>query len=88
MGMGRLATFGLQKVDLLGVAKSCGIADSRAVSTMAEMEAFANAIQDISAGPRFGSVKIDAGDLERVLPTRDGNFILMRLRDDPGLTSI
>jgi thiamine pyrophosphate-dependent acetolactate synthase large subunit-like protein len=115
MGMGSLATIGLQKpanlsiivldnecygetggqtshtasaADLVGVAKACGIADSRAISTMAEVEAFAKAIQDISTGPRFASVKIDAGNLERVLPTRDGNFILTRLRGDLGLAPI
>jgi thiamine pyrophosphate-dependent acetolactate synthase large subunit-like protein len=115
MGMGSLATIGLQKpanlsiivldnecygetggqmshtasaADLVGVAKACGILDSRAISTMAEVGAFADAIEDISAGPRFASVKIDAGDLERVLPTRDGNFILTRLRGDLGLAPI
>jgi thiamine pyrophosphate-dependent acetolactate synthase large subunit-like protein len=115
MGIGSLATIGLQKpanlsiivldnecygetggqmshtasaADLVGVAKACGILDSRAISTMAEVGAFAGAIEDISAGPRFASVKIDAGDLERVLPTRDGNFILMRLRGDLGLAPI
>jgi thiamine pyrophosphate-dependent acetolactate synthase large subunit-like protein len=115
MGMGSLATIGLQKpanlsiivldnecygetggqmshtasaADLVGVAKACGILDSRAISTMAEVGAFADAIEDISAGPRFASVKMDAGDLERVLPTRDGNFILTRLRGDLGLAPI
>jgi thiamine pyrophosphate-dependent acetolactate synthase large subunit-like protein len=115
MGMGSLATIGLQKpanlsiivldnecygetggqmshtasaADLVGVAKACGILDSRAISTMAEVEAFADAIEDISAGPRFAGVKIDAGDLERVLPTRDGNFVLTRLRSDLGLAPI
>jgi thiamine pyrophosphate-dependent acetolactate synthase large subunit-like protein len=115
MGMGSLATIGLQKpanlsiivldnecygetggqmshtasaADLVGVAKACGILDSRAISTMAEVGAFADAIEDITAGPRFASVKIDAGNLERVLPTRDGNFILTRLRSDLGLAPI
>ena len=115
MGLGSLATIGLQKpanlsiivldnecygetggqtshtasgADLVGVAKACGIADSRAISTMAEVEAFARAIQDISSGPRFASVKIDAANLERVLPTRDGNFILTRLRGDLGLAPL
>ena len=77
MGMGSLATVGLQKpgnltivvldnevygetggqashtaatVDLVGVAKSCGIADARTIATMAEIEAFA---------------AVDAGRLER-----------------------
>ena len=69
MGMGSLATVGLQKpanlsivvldneaygetggqashtavsADLVGVAKACGISDSRAMTTMAEVEAFAH----------------------------------------------
>lgn len=115
MGMGSLATIGLQKpanlsivvldnecygetggqmshtasaADLVGVAKACGISDSRAISTMAEVQAFATAIQDISAGPHFASVKIDAANLERMLPTRDGMFILTRLRADLGLVPI
>ena len=115
MGMGSLATIGLQKpanlsiivldnecygetggqtshtasvADLVGVAGACGIADSRAVSTMAEVEAFAQAMQDVSAGPRFASVKINAASLERILPTRDGHFILTRLRGDLGLGPI
>ena len=115
MGMGSLATLGLQKpgnlsiavldnecygetggqmshtasaADLVGVAKACGLSDSRAISTMAEVEAFAKSIQDVVAGPRFASVKIDAANLDRVLPTRDGIFILTRLRGDLGLGPI
>src|SRR6185436_16192120 len=72
MGLGSLATVGLQKpgnlsivvldnevygetggqvshtaavADLVGVAKACGIADSRAMTTMAEVEAFAPTLQ-------------------------------------------
>jgi thiamine pyrophosphate-dependent acetolactate synthase large subunit-like protein len=115
MGMGSLATIGLQKpsnlsivvldnecygetggqtthtsaaADLVGVAKACGIADSRAISTMAEAEVFARDIQDVSAGPRFANVKIDSANLERVLPMRDGTFILNRLRGDLGFSPI
>jgi thiamine pyrophosphate-dependent acetolactate synthase large subunit-like protein len=115
MGMGSLATIGLQKpanlsiivldnecygetggqtshtasvADLVGVAKACGIPDSRAISTMAEVETFAKAMQDISSGPRFANVKIDSANLDRVLPTRDGTFILTRLRGDLGLGPI
>jgi thiamine pyrophosphate-dependent acetolactate synthase large subunit-like protein len=115
MGMGSLATVGLQKpanlsiivldnerygetggqtshtamaVDLVGVAKACGIADTRAISTMAEVEAFATQFQDLAAGPRFANVKIDAANLERILPTRDGMFILNRLRGSLGFRPI
>ena len=111
MGMGSLATVGLQKpanlsiivldnecygetggqishtaasADLVGVAKACGITDVRAISTLDEVAAFAKTLQDVAAGPRFASVKIDSANLERVLSSRDGNFILNRLRDALG----
>ena len=115
MGMGSLATVGLQKpgnltivvldneaygetggqashtaatVDLVGVARSCGIADARTLATMAEIEAFAPSLQDVSAGPRFASVKIDAANLERALSNRDGTFIVNRIRGSLGFKPI
>jgi thiamine pyrophosphate-dependent acetolactate synthase large subunit-like protein len=115
MGMGSLATVGLQKpgnlsivvldnecygetggqmshtastANLVGVAQACGIADARTLDTMAEIEAFARTLQDVSAGPRFASVKIDAANLERVLSNRDGMFILTRLRGSLGFGPI
>jgi thiamine pyrophosphate-dependent acetolactate synthase large subunit-like protein len=115
MGMGSLATVGLQKpanlsivvldnerygetggqtshtsaaADLVGVAKACGIQDSRAISTMAEVESFATSVYDVSAGPRFANVKIDSAELARILPTRDGTYILNRLRGDLGFPPI
>src|SRR5512139_2706456 len=107
MGIGSLATIGLQKpanlsivvldnecygetggqtshtsaaADLVGVAKACGISDSRSISTMAEVEAFARAVHDVTAGPRFVNAKIDNASLERILPSRDGTYIVNRLR--------
>lgn len=114
MGMGSLATIGLQKpsnlsiavldneaygetggqashtsaADLVGVARACGIADSRAISTMVEVEAFAKAVRDLSAGPRFASVKIDSASVERILPSRDGTYIVNRIRGDLGFQPI
>ena len=107
MGMGSLATVGLQKpknlsilvldneaygetggqvshtaaaADLVGVARACGIADAKAISTLGEIADFAKGMQDVRSGPRFANVKIDAADLERVLSSRDGMFVLTRLR--------
>ena len=107
MGMGSLATVGLQKpknlsilvldneaygetggqishtsasADLVGVARACGIPDSKSISTLSEIQSFAKATQDPSSGPRFANVKIDAANLERVLSNRDGTFIMNRLR--------
>lgn len=115
MGMGSLATVGLQKpanltivvldnevygetggqashtagvADLVGIARSCGIANSQAMTTMAEVEAFAPDLQDVSAGPRFASVKIDGANLERVLSSRDGTFIVNRIRGALGFKPI
>ena len=115
MGMGSLATVGLQKpgnltiivldnevygetggqashtagtADLVGIARACGIADVRAISTMAEVEAFASSMQDVSGGPRFASIKIDSANLERVLASRDGNFIVTRIRGALGFDPI
>ena len=115
MGMGSLATVGLQQpknltiivldnevygetggqashtgtnTDLIGVAKACGIADARAMATMAEIEAFAKTMQDVSSGPRFASIKIDSANLERVLASRDGTFIVGRIRGSLGFGPI
>ena len=115
MGMGSLATVGLQKpknlsivvldnesygetggqvshtaatADLVGVARACGISDSRTLSTLGEIEAFATGMQDISTGPRFANVKIDGANLDRVLSNRDGIFVLTRLRGSLGYSPI
>ena len=115
MGMGSLATVGLQKptnltivvldnevygetggqashtaatVDLVGVAKSCGIPDARAIATMAEIEAYVPGMQDTASGPRFASIKIDSANLERVLSSRDGTFIVNRIRGALGFHPI
>ena len=75
-------------VDLVGVAKASGISDARPLSTMAEIEAFTAPIQDVSRGPRFASVKIDSANLERVLASRDGSFIVTRIRGALGFGPI
>jgi thiamine pyrophosphate-dependent acetolactate synthase large subunit-like protein len=115
MGMGSLATVGLQKpknltivvldnevygetggqashtaatVDLVGVARACGIADARAIATMADIETFTPSMQDVSSGPRFASIKIDSANLERVLSSRDGQFTVTRIRGALGFGPI
>jgi thiamine pyrophosphate-dependent acetolactate synthase large subunit-like protein len=115
MGMGSLATVGLQKpgnltiivldnevygetggqashtagnVDLVGVARACGISDAHSISTMADVEAFAPSMQDVSSGPRFASIKIDSANLERMLASRDGSFIVTRIRGTLGFGPI
>ncbi|HEY3893495.1 MAG TPA: thiamine pyrophosphate-dependent enzyme [Bradyrhizobium sp.] len=74
--------------DLVGVARACGIAEARSMTTMVEIEAFSRLLQDVSAGPRFASVKIDAANLERALSSRDGSFIVNRIRGTLGFGPI
>jgi len=115
MGMGSLASVGMQKpgnlsivvldnerygetggqishtsaaADLVGVAKACGIADSRAITTMAEVEALVPKLHDLKSGPRFANVKIDGANIERILPTRDGTYIVNRIRNSLGFAPL
>ncbi|MBU6458702.1 MAG: aldehyde dehydrogenase [Bradyrhizobium sp.] len=115
MGMGSLATVGLQQpknltivvldnecygetggqashtaggTDLVGVAKACGIAEANSMTTMAEVGAFKGSLQNVSAGPRFASIKIDGANLERALSSRDGAFIVSRIRGALGFQPI
>ena len=46
------------------------------------------AMQDVASGPRFASVKIDSANLERVLSSRDGTFIVNRIRGALGFSPI
>ena len=73
---------------LVGVARACGISDARAVATMADIEAFAPSMQNVSSGPRFVSIKIDAANLGRVLSSRDGQFTVTRIRGSLGFGPI
>jgi thiamine pyrophosphate-dependent acetolactate synthase large subunit-like protein len=111
MGIGSLATVGMQKpgnlsivvldnerygetggqtshtsatADLVGIAKACGIADSQAVTTMAEVQALAPKLHQLRSGPRFANIKIDGANVDRILPMRDGNFIVNRIRGSLG----
>jgi thiamine pyrophosphate-dependent acetolactate synthase large subunit-like protein len=111
MGIGSLATVGLQKpgnlsivvldnerygetggqtshtaavVDLVGVAKACGIPDSCAITTMAEVEALVPKLHALKGGPRLANIKIDGANLDRILPMRDGTFIVNRIRGSLG----
>jgi hypothetical protein len=55
---------------------------------LADIAAFAPAMQDLASGPRFVSVKIESANLERVLASRDGTFIVTRIRGALGFAPI
>jgi thiamine pyrophosphate-dependent acetolactate synthase large subunit-like protein len=74
--------------DLVGVARACGIADSRAITTMAEVETLVGELHDLKSGPRFANVKIDSANVERILPMRDGTYIVNRIRGSLGFAPV
>src|SRR5258708_2952847 len=63
---GGQASHAAATVDLVGVARSCGIPDARSIATMAEIQAFAAGMPDASSGSRFRSTQIHRADFERV----------------------
>jgi thiamine pyrophosphate-dependent acetolactate synthase large subunit-like protein len=71
--------------DLAGVARACGIADTRVVTGMDEVNRLAVRVRGSGDGPCVGVVRIDGAEKERVLPTRDGHAIRIRVRQALGL---
>ncbi|MDO9709225.1 thiamine pyrophosphate-dependent enzyme [Paracraurococcus lichenis] len=67
-------------VDLAGMARAAGIADSRQVTTPAEVLALREAIR-AGRGPLFAQVKIDAASLPLVLPPREASILQARMRE-------
>jgi thiamine pyrophosphate-dependent acetolactate synthase large subunit-like protein len=67
-------------VDLAGMAKAAGIADSRKVATPEEVLALRDAIR-AGQGPIFAQVKIDAASLPLVLPPREASILQARMRE-------
>lgn len=67
-------------VDLVGVARACGIEapdhirDMNGVGTLAER-------LHRTEGPLFANIKIDAGEHAKVLPARDGAWLRSRFRE-------
>ena len=106
MGMGSLATIGVQRpanlaiivfdnqrygetgmqashtdqgVDLVGVAKSCGIARAFDVQDQAGLEKLAGELLTLSE-TLFARVRIAADEPRRVLPSKDGVELKLRFR--------
>ena len=74
--------------DLAAVAAACGIADTRTVVTMRDVEALAERVNMVGSGPAAAVVRIDGEEKPRVLPSRDGVWLKARLRAAFGLASM
>lgn len=71
-------------VDLVGIAKSCGIPNVHHVWTDDDADTLNNAIFS-DKGSSFYKVHIRAENLKRSIPTLDGHFLKTRLRSKLGL---
>jgi thiamine pyrophosphate-dependent acetolactate synthase large subunit-like protein len=71
-------------VDLLGVAKSCGIATCLDVRDEAGLAGLAARLKELN-GPLFARLTIAASDPPRVLPERDGAVLKRRFRAAVGV---
>jgi hypothetical protein len=45
-------------------------------------------LHDLKSGPRFANVKIDGANIERILPMRDGIYIVNRIRNSLGFAPL
>jgi thiamine pyrophosphate-dependent acetolactate synthase large subunit-like protein len=66
-------------VDLLAVARGCGIADVVEVTDQAALDALARRLRSFDA-TLFARIKIAADEPPRVLPSRDGVHLKLRFR--------
>ncbi|MGL4290020.1 MAG: thiamine pyrophosphate-dependent enzyme [Phreatobacter sp.] len=72
--------------DLAAIAKASGIADTRDITDMAAVDRLAARVGTVGDGPCVAVVKIDSAETERVLPTRDGHAVRVRVRQALGLS--
>lgn len=70
--------------DLAAVAKACGIPDSQTLTTFEEVEHLARRAHGLGAGATVAAIKIAPGEAPRVLPPRDGGFMMARTRASLG----
>lgn len=90
---GHYAETGMQRshaslgTDLVAVAKGCGIADAFEVRRLEEVDALA---ARVNARDRllFARVFVDAADVPRALPSRDGVYLKNRFREALGFAPL
>jgi thiamine pyrophosphate-dependent acetolactate synthase large subunit-like protein len=88
---GRYGETGMQmshtglNLDLSRIASACGFGDVRTVSTLADVSALRELMQQEADGPRFFVLKVKADTVERSLPFRDAVHGKNRFRAYLGL---
>jgi thiamine pyrophosphate-dependent acetolactate synthase large subunit-like protein len=74
--------------DLPAVARGCGSADARTVTSETELAALATRAHAPGNGTVFARIPIDPAPLPRILPPRDGVFLKNRMRSALGLSPL
>jgi thiamine pyrophosphate-dependent acetolactate synthase large subunit-like protein len=74
--------------DLPAVARGCGIADARTVTSESELATLATRLHAIGNGTLFARIPIDPAPLPRILPPRDGVYLKNRMRGALGLSPL
>ncbi len=75
-------------VDLSAIARGCGIADARTITTFAEVDALGKRANAPGSGTTVATIKVDPAEAPRVLPTRDGNYLVARMRGALGFAPL
>jgi len=74
--------------DLAAIARACGITSGLIVENERDVEALAERINAVGAGPAVAVVKIDPAEKARCLPSRDGVLLKTRVRAALGFESM
>lgn len=75
-------------VDLAAVAKGCGIAETLKVSDEGGVDALADRVNQVGAGPLVAVIRIDGKEKPRCLPSRDGVLAKTLVRRSLGFGSM
>ena len=73
--------------DLAAIAKACGVADCRTLTTLAQVEELARRAHKVGEAPCVAVLKISRDDPGRVVPIREGAHNKARLRVALGLSA-
>ena len=74
-------------IDLVGVARSCGIVHAREFSDAEGIENLAGSLF-VSEGTRFSTIRIRPDNHERSIPALDGTYLKNRIRKELGFTPL
>jgi thiamine pyrophosphate-dependent acetolactate synthase large subunit-like protein len=71
--------------NLVEIARACQITQAQMLTGWDMIDDYAQSLEDPQQGPRLALIKITDGDVKRVIPSRDGVALKIRLRQSLGL---